>query len=306
MGKRSRSKVNATAEGAAGSRQPCHCGSGLRYRNCHGGKSSAVVHVARPFAGLKGECDLVALKEFVPAGTARAVVGGREITFASLLPGAAPAIVRDNGEVLIGVQVQHSYRDPSRDLAAMVELALAADHGEVLGLAADPGEGPRLQDLLEGGLTDFVVHSDFGYWMPPDAELNDAMEGVLDQANEAITPTVKVGGVESAYWTDVTSKEYLRWVLPHEEAPALDALARLHAAGADRLVDGARLVGMFRAHGLLVPVWDLAAGTGAEAIEAPLANFAQAFEVAFADETPLSAAERGARAGLTSRQLTLR
>ena len=142
--------------------------------------------------------------------------------------------------------------------------------------------------------------------MPPDAELNDAMEGVLDHANEAITPTVKVGGVESAYWTDVTSKEFLRWVLPHEEAPALDALARLHAASADRLVDGARLVGMFRAHGLLVPVWDLAAGTGAEAIESPLANFAQAFEAALADETPLSPAERGTRAGLTSRQLTLR
>ena len=56
------------------------------------------------------------------------------------------------------------------------------------------------------------------------------------------------------------TKEHLRWVMPDPEDALLDALARLHAAGRDTLVDGSRLVGMFRAHGLLAPVWDLAAG----------------------------------------------
>ena len=45
--------------------------------------------------------------------------------------------------------------------------------------------------------------------------------------------------------------------MPHDEEALLDALARLHAAGADQLIADTRLVGSFRAHGLLVPVWDL-------------------------------------------------
>lgn len=278
----------------------------MRYRNCHGGKTPAVVHVNRPFAGLPGECDAVALREFVPAGTAQASVAGRPVVFASLLPGAAPAIVRDTGEVLIGLQVQHSYRDPSRDLAAVVELALEAEPGQILGLGADPGEGPRLQDLLDAGIHDVDVHPDFGYWLPADAEIDEPMQQVLTQANESITPTQKLASVASAYWTDVSTKAYLRWVLPHEEAAALDALSILHVAEADRLVPGARLVGMFRAHGLLVPVWDLAPGTTATDVEEPLAAFATAFEATLAAAKPLTAAERGARSGLQSRQLTLR
>ena len=75
--------------------------------------------------------------------------------------------------------------------------------------------------------------------------------------------------VEAAYWTDVGTKEHLRWVMPEPEDGLLDALARLHVAGQDGIVDEARLVGMFRAHGLLAPVWDLPLGTGAEALEDP-------------------------------------
>ena len=63
------------------------------------------------------------------------------------------------------------------------------------------------------------------------------------------------------------NKEHLRWVMPHDEEVLLTALARLHVAGKDRLVPDSRLVGMFRAHGLLAPVWDLPVGTGAEVLE---------------------------------------
>ena len=65
-------------------------------------------------------------------------------------------------------------------------------------------------------------------------------------------------------------------MLPHDEEPLLDALARLHARGADGLGEGTRLIGTFRADGLLVPVWDLAPGTEADAVEAPAAAFAGA------------------------------
>ena len=82
----------------------------------------------------------------------------------------------------------------------------------------------------------------------------------LEQANEAASPTERLTSVEAAYWTSVGNREYLRWVLPDDEDRVLDGLARLHATDAEHLVDGDRLIGMFRAHGLVVPVWDLPLG----------------------------------------------
>jgi hypothetical protein len=86
----------------------------------------------------------------------------------------------------------------------------------------------------------------------------------------------------------------------------LDAMARLHAAGADSMGDGSRYVGSFRAHGLLVPVWDLPAGTPAESVEKPAATYADRLADALASSAPLSSAERSARSGLLTRQVTLR
>src|SRR3546814_18301434 len=102
------------------------------------------------------------------------------------------------------------------------------------------------------------------------------MDAALDQANGSVHPTVKLNGVEAAYWTNVGSKEHLRWAMPEDEDALLNALARLHTKGADTLVEGGRLVGMFRAHGVLVPVWDLPVGTGAEVLEEPAKKFAAA------------------------------
>jgi hypothetical protein len=80
----------------------------------------------------------------------------------------------------------------------------------------------------------------------------------------------------------------------------------LHAAERSALVEGSRYVGAFRADGLLVPVWDLAPGTDADELEAPAAAFAGKLEEALAETAPLTADERRARAGVVSRQLTLR
>jgi hypothetical protein len=95
-------------------------------------------------------------------------------------------------------------------------------------------------------------------------------------------------------------------VLPHDEDRVLDGLARLHAGHGERLVDGDRMIGMFRAHGLVAPVWDLPLGTGAAALEEPAARVAAALEEAMSSAEPLSSEERAARAGLASRQLTIR
>jgi hypothetical protein len=314
MGKKSRLKARAepVPAGEVGPRQPCPCGSGRRYKACHGtADGAATVFVGRPFAGLRAECDLVAMRELVPAATAPlplqdAVSTDRSVVLCSLLPMAAPALVREDGTVWLGLQVQHGYGDPSRDLAAVLLRALEADAGGMVGLPAAPGDGPRLQDLVVDEPLDVTVHEDFQFWI---ADLDDptgSLAASLEQANAAAAPTARLASADAAYWTDVGSKEHLRWVLPHDEDALLTALARIHSGGRDELVEGARLVGMFRTNGLLVPVWDLPVGTGADALEGPVAELARTLDDVLADPTPLTPEERSARAGLATRQVTIR
>ena len=310
MAKRSRTKARnvAAPEGEVGPRQPCPCGSGKRYKACHGAPGGAGdVYVGRPFEGLPSECDIVALRELVPAATAPLTVKDtdRTVQLCTLLPMAAPAVVRDNGDVWLGLQVQHNFGDPSRDLAAVLARALDAEPAEgVVGLTDPPGPGPRLQDLVTDGKLDITVHEGFEYWV---TALDDSdADALVEQANSSVTPTSRLASVEAAYWTNVGSKEHLRWVMPEPEDRLLDALARLHAAGKDSLVPDSRLVGMFRAHGLLAPVWDLEVGTGAEVLEEPAARFAADLAEAFADDSDLTTEQRAARSGLANRQVTIR
>ena len=309
---RSRENSGTPAPGEVGPRQPCPCGSGRRYKACHGSASGPPpAYVARPFADLAGECDLVALRELVPAATAPlrlkdSVETDRSVLLCSLLPGAAPALVRQDGSVWLGMQVQHHFGDPSRDLAAVLEKALTAEPGTMVGLTESPGDGPRLQDLLDDAPLEITVHDDFAFWLSDLDDPDGILAASLEQANAAIAPTAKLTTVPSAYWTDVSTKEHLRWVMPEPEDVLLDALARLHARGADSLIEGSRLVGMFRAHGLLVPVWDLPVGTGPEPLEEPAESFAGALAEALAETDPLTTEERSARSGLANRQVTLR
>ncbi len=309
MGKSSRTKArdSTATRGEVGPRQPCPCGSGRRYKACHGSSGGAPeVYVSRPFEGLPSECDIVALRNLVPAATAPLSVKGtdREVLLCSLLPMAAPAMSRDSGQVWLGLQVQHEFGDPSRDLAAVLQKALDAEPG-IVGLTDHPGEGPRLQDLLTGDKLEVTVHEGFDFWVA-DVEDQSGLEAALEQANDSASPTARLTSVEAAYWTTVGTKEHLRWVMPEPEDQLLNALARLHARGLDDIASGSRLVGMFRAHGLLAPVWDLPVGTGAEALEEPAAKFASDLAEALADESELTTEQRAARSGLANRQVTIR
>lgn len=313
MGKKSRVKHRQEQAGQPGEvapRQPCPCGSGRRYKACHGSADGpAPAYVARPFAGLAGEADVIAMREIVPAATAPLTLSDtdRPALLCSLLPGAAPALVRQDGAVWLGLQVQHAFGDPSRDLGAVLEKALDAEPGEVVGLTTDPGEGNRLQDLTEDEPLEVTVHRGFDYWVADVDDPTGAVASSLEAANAAAHPSMRLESVEAAYWTDVTTKEHLRWVMPHDdEERLLTALARLHAAGVDSLVEGSRLVGMFRTQGVLVPVWDLPLGTGAEALEQPATRFAEDLGAALADDSPVNAEVRSARNGLVNRQLTIR
>jgi hypothetical protein len=307
---RTKSRPQPTPEGEVGPRQPCPCGSGKRYKACHGSADGAPTpFVNRPFQGLPSECDVVAMRELVPAATAPLTLkdSDRKVVLCSLLPMAVPAMVRASGEIWLGLQVQHNFGDPARDLGAVLTKALESEAG-LVGLTDPPGDGPRLQDLVTGDKLAVTVHDGFDFWVADveDEEERAAFGASLEHANAAAMPTARLTTVESAYWTNVGSKEHLRWVMPEPEDALLDALARLHAAGKDVLVEGSRFVGMFRAHGLLAPVWDLPVGTGPEPLEEPAERFAADLAAALADDSDLTTEERSARSGLANRQVTIR
>ena len=64
MAKRNRNQPTTPRQpGEVGPRQPCPCGSGKRYKACHGAPGGAQLFVKRPFEGLPSECDIVALRD---------------------------------------------------------------------------------------------------------------------------------------------------------------------------------------------------------------------------------------------------
>ncbi|GAQ53155.1 DUF5926 family protein [Streptomyces acidiscabies] len=307
-------QVTAGEIPVVGAREPCPCNSGRRYKACHGRAAAQAVTelVHRPFEGLAGECDWVALRELVPAATAELTLKGGlpdgvpSVTLATVLPMAWPALRRDDGSVLLGLQNDTASGDVSRDLADNLLRALEAEPGTPVQGRRTPADGPRLQDLLdpEGGFEP-VVRPGFDFWVPDTEHATADVTASLERANEAVIPTVKLSGVDAAYWCETPDKNHLRWVMPYAEERLLDALARLHAAGAAGLGEGTRLVGSFRAHGLTVPVWDLPSEVRAEDVEKPAAEFAERLAAALATDAPLTPDERRARGGLTNRQVTL-
>jgi hypothetical protein len=327
MGKKARAGA-AVRSGAAispdelpvvAAREPCPCGSGKRFKTCHGKAAAraAAAVVPRPFEGLPGEADWIALREIVPAATAPLnLVGehaGRVVTLATVLPMTSAALVRADGSVLLGLQVPGVSRDPSRDAAEALLLALAAEPGTSVpprGWTGSDPAGRRLQDLLDPAAPlDVTVHDSFAFWLAPtdpNAAVEPAIAAALDRANAEIIPTARLMSVPAAYWCRLKERNHLRWVWPEPEDRMLDAMARLHVTGADSLGDGTRFVGSFRAYGVLVPVWDLRSDVDAAALEEPAVGYAQRLARALEDAAPLTTEQRGARAGLQTRQLTLR
>jgi hypothetical protein len=293
-----------------GAREPCPCGSGKRYKACHGrsgGDDRRIV--TRPFEGRRDETDWVALREIVPAATSPLRLRDdpdRPVVLSTVLPLAWPALVRRDGTVFLGLQVQSRSADVSRDLAAALELALETRPGSPVVPTGLPGAGPRLQDLLADDPLDITLHDGFAYWVEgapdPDGEIAASME----RANASVVPTERLAQVTSAYWCRLRERTHLRWVLPEPEDELLDAMARVAAGPGLALGPDTRYVGSFRAHGLLVPVWDLPLDREPAALEEPAAALRTLLDAELAAPRALTAEERRARAGLMSRQLTLR
>lgn len=267
--------------------------------------------VTRPFAGLKAELDLVAMRQLIPSATINAKIteefGGGDVIIATILPMNWAALKREDGSVMVGMQATVPGHDVSKGLGAALKVALDSEAGTAVTSVDVEADSPRLQDLLEFSDNYVIeVHDTFEYWIDKGAERTEEIESGLEQANAAIMPTAAVGGLPHAYWVDAGTKEHLRWVMDADEEKVIDAVARLHAKRESGFGEGTRYVGSFRADGLTIPVWDLPKGFGVEGVEDAIAEFKNKFEVALKNEEPLNALERRARGGIVARQVTLR
>ena len=277
-------------------------------------KRATVEFVLRPFEGLPGEPDWVAMREVVPAATATARTtkeyGARDVQVVTVLPMAWPALHRGDGTIMLALQQHAGSGDASRDLADLLLRAIELPAGTPITSAPLPEPGPRLQDVLDLDVPfEVTVHETFDFWAAEGTELTPDVRASLERMNETIVPTRRLTSVDAAYWARMGDREYLRWGMPHDEQEFLDALARLHAKRESGLGDDGEIgkfIGAFRSCGVLVPVWDLAPGTEPEEIEADAAALRTRLDAALEVTGPLDANERRARAGLVARQLTLR
>lgn len=274
--------------------------------------------IVRPFQGLAAECDLVALREFVPSATAELKLAGsiaaeRAVVLATVLPGAVSALVRA-GETptgYVGMQVQASSSDPAADLAASILWTQSAEPGDSLAAAhAAPG-GPELSDVLAvDSALELTVHQDFDWWVPEGVQPDPQIAATIEQAKQAIMPSDRLDlgpeAIGAAWWVDAGEKAHLRWVRPEPEDDLMLALARLHASGGLHLGEGSRFAGSFRTHGLLVPVFDLDPEQHVSEWRSPAMEFGERLSAALAEDTPLTPEQRRSRDGLRSRQVTLR
>jgi hypothetical protein len=277
-------------------------------------KRPVVEFVLRPFEGLPGEPDYVAMREVVPAATATARTtkehGARDVVVTTVLPAGWPALHRGDGTIMLALQTTAGSGDLSRDLADMLLLAMESPAGTPVTATRLPEPGPRLQDVLDLTVPfEVTVHDGFDFWRSEAVELTSELEAVLERMNETVIPTQRLTSVEAAYRAQMGDKDFLRWAQPHDEQVFLDALARLHARRESGLGEGGalgRFIGAFRSSGILVPVWDLDQDATLEQLDAAVAALGERLDAALAVDGPLDATERRARAGLVARQLTLR
>lgn len=267
--------------------------------------------VARSFEGVPSECDWIALRELVPAATAPltlrdAKYADRVVELGTVLPMAVPALVRDDGRILLAAQTTVPTPDAGRDIAYALLRALEAEPGTLLSHEAGAVDGPTLSDVLTDDALDVTVHDDFSFWIDDLESQSDDVKLSTQRANETVFPTARLASVEAAYWCAPGPKAHVRWPMPYDEDALLDALARLSAAGELTLGEDTKFAGQFRAHGLLVPVWDVPMDAHPDEFEKPAAHMQARIEKALEVTEPLGEAERRSRAGIIGRQVTLR
>ncbi|MEC4615170.1 DUF5926 family protein [Tsukamurella tyrosinosolvens] len=270
---------------------------------------ASTADTSRPFEGLAAECDIVALRNFVPSATAPLTVAGanREIRLATVLPGAAQALVREEADGVIGyaaLQTATRPLQPGAALAGAARFAADAAVGEAL---SEESDGALLEVLAADAPLEVTVHKDFDWWLAGEADAQTRQ--LVEHANSLITPAARLDlgadGIGAPWWADTGSKAHLRWVHPAPEDELMGALARVHAAGGLTVGEGSRFAGSFRSDGLLVPVFDLDRESHPDEWVAGTVELAKRLAEALTDDSELTAAQRRSRDGLRGRQVSL-
>ena len=267
----------------------------------------------RPFGGLAAEADLVALQEFVPSAVTTYDIKGTPVNIASVLPGAGAALVREEsqgGERFVALQVTSHSQNPGRDLAYALNWVVDAKPGETLQSTVADGSQPELTSLIDASATpEITTYDDFAWWFPEGASVPPQIQQALQQANDAVLPSEKVGAdLPGAIWwvNPGGGKAHIRWVRTEDnEAQMLSALARIAARGELNLGEGTKFAGAFRTHGLVVPVFDLDPSVEAGSYEEALTALNTKIEAEYANDAALSADERKQLDNIKSRQVTI-
>lgn len=267
----------------------------------------------RPFGGLAAEADLVALQEFVPSAVVTFEVKGTPVNIVTVLPGAGAALVREEaqgGERFVALQVTSHSQNPGRDLAYALNWVVDAKPGETLQSTAADGSQPELTSLIDASATpEITTYDDFAWWFPEGASVPPQIQQALQQANDAVLPSEKVGvDLPGAIWwvNPGGGKAHIRWVRTEDnEAQMLTALARIAARGELNLGEGTKFAGAFRTHGLVVPVFDLDPSVDAGSYEEALAALNKQIEAEYSNDAALTADERKQLDNIKSRQVTI-
>lgn len=278
-------------------------------------QAASLAGPVRPFDGLAAECDLVAMRTFIASATATVPFASgftavQPVDFATVLPGAVFADVRGGTDAVHGYAALQTDPDPD-DLRASLAGALAWAAASNAGDDYDgaPADSDLAAIVDPSASIDVTVHDDFGWWFAGEGDIDPQITAMLERANDTILPTARLtaaSGVGAPWWVDAGDKAHLRWVRPEDEDALMNALARVHDAGALTLGDGSRFAGSFRTHGLLVPVFDLDVEAHHAEWNDGLDAFDKALTEALAETSDLTAAQRASKAGIIARQVTIR
>ena len=272
----------------------------------------------RPYKDFAEEANLIALQEFVPAAHAELDVKGidRKVQLVTVLPGAVAAVVREEGEgeeAMVALQRQHSGPNPHKDLAFALNWLKDAKPGDTLGTAIADGNQPELSELIDPKQTlDIKVEQDFFWWLPEGTDRsNPQVVQSLQHVNDTLMPSahIDVDVPGAVWWIDAGEKAHIRWVRLEDEETLLTALARVSAAGELNLGEDTRFAGVYRTHGIVVPVFDLDPTVDADSYKSELERVDKAIAKALEHKDQglesLTADERKARDNIRSRQVTI-
>ncbi|MCS5480498.1 DUF5926 family protein [Corynebacterium sp. YIM 101645] len=271
---------------------------------------------ARPYGGIGGEADLIALQEFVPSATAKVAVTGidRDVHIATVLPGGAAAMIREEdngGAAFVALQTTAHSQNPGRDLAYALNWLKDAEPGQTLESGVADGSQPALGELIAADATlEITEHQDFNWWLPEGTELDAATAQALQAANDSVVESHRVDTeIPGAVWwvNPGGGKAHIRWVRPEDNEDALlNALARVAARGELNLGENTKFAGAFRTHGIIVPVFDLDPEVAWDSYGAELSRVSAAVDAEVSNDAQLTADERKQLQNIKSRQVTIR